>query len=59
MIEYAAVAFGFAYVLLAIRQHRACWIAGGLSTALFIVVFIQAGLPLQAALQVLYVALSI
>lgn len=57
--ELAAVAFGFAYVLLAIRQHRACWIAGGISTALFIPVFIEARLPWQAGLQVIYVALSV
>lgn len=59
MVEYAAVAFGIAYILLAIRQQRACWIAGGISTALFIAVFVDAGLPLQAALQALYVAMSV
>lgn len=59
MVEYAAVAFGIAYIVLAIRQHRACWIAGGISTALYIAVFIEAGLPLQAALQALYVAMSV
>jgi nicotinamide mononucleotide transporter len=58
-IEIVAVAFGVAYILLAIRQHRACWIAGGASTALYIVVFQDAGLPLQAALQGLYVILSV
>jgi nicotinamide mononucleotide transporter len=58
-IEAVAVASGAAYILLAIRQRRACWIAGGLSTALYIAVFQQAGLPLQAALQLLYVALSV
>lgn len=56
--ELAAVAFGLAYILLAIREHRACWIAGGISTAIYAVVFLDAGLPLQAALQVLYVAMS-
>lgn len=58
-LELAAVALGFAYIVLAIRNHRACWIAGGLSTALSVVVFIRSGLPLQAALQVLYVGLSV
>lgn len=58
-VEAAAIAAGAAYVLLAIRQRRACWVAGGASTALYIVVFVEAGLPLQAALQVLYVALSV
>jgi nicotinamide mononucleotide transporter len=57
--EIAAVAFGIAYILLAIREHRACWIAGGISTALYALVFFDAGLPMQSVLQVLYVALSV
>jgi nicotinamide mononucleotide transporter len=56
--ELAAVASGVAYILLAIRGHRACWIAGGISTAIYAAVFHGAGLPMQAALQVVYVALS-
>ncbi|MEX2151008.1 MAG: nicotinamide riboside transporter PnuC [Steroidobacteraceae bacterium] len=59
MLEAVAVLFGVAYIVLAIRQHRACWIAGGASTALYSVVFLQSGLPLQAGLQLLYVALSV
>ncbi len=57
--ELIAVVLGLAYIVLAIRQHRACWIAGGASTAIYIVVFLEAGLLLQAALQVAYVALSV
>lgn len=56
--EVAAVAFGAGYILLAIREHRACWIAGGISTAIYAVVFWRAGLPMQAALQLVYVAMS-
>ena len=59
MIEAVAVLFGATYIVLAIRQHRACWIAGGASTALYSVVFLQSALPLQAGLQLLYVALSV
>ena len=58
-LELLGVAFGLGYIALAIRQHRACWIAGGVSTAIYIAVFLRAGLPLQAALQVVYVALSV
>lgn len=57
--EIAAVAFGIAYILLAIREHRACWIAGGISTAIYAVVFFDAGLPMQSLLQLLYVAMSV
>ncbi|MEX0734926.1 MAG: nicotinamide riboside transporter PnuC [Steroidobacteraceae bacterium] len=59
MLEYVAAAFGAAYIVLAILQLRACWIAGCASTALAIVVFIETGLPLQAALQILYVILAV
>jgi nicotinamide mononucleotide transporter len=57
--ELIAVALGLAYIVLAIRQQRACWIAGGASSAIYIAVFLEAGLLLQAALQVAYVALSV
>ena len=58
-VEIAAVVLGFAYILLAIRQRRACWLAGGLSTALYTLVFLDARLYLQAILQVLYVLLAV
>ncbi|HEX9707240.1 MAG TPA: nicotinamide riboside transporter PnuC [Steroidobacteraceae bacterium] len=57
--EIAAVAFGIAYILLAIREHRGCWIAGGVSSALYAVVFFGVGLPMQSLLQLVYVALSV
>ena len=57
--EFAAVAFSVAYILLAIREHRACWIAGGIGTAIYAAVFFEAGLPMQAALQLVYVAISV
>ncbi len=57
--ELVAVALGLAYIVLAIRQHRACWITGGFSSTIYIAVFLKAGLFLQAVLQVAYVALSI
>ena len=59
LLELAGVALGLAYIVLAIRQHRACWIAGGISTAIYIAVFVKARLFLQAALQVVYVVMSV
>jgi nicotinamide mononucleotide transporter len=56
--ELAAVALGVAYIVLAIREQRACWIAGGVGTAIYAAVFVDAGLPMQAVLQVVYVAMS-
>lgn len=58
-VEGIAVAFGVAYIVLAIGRRRACWVAGGISTALYVFVFLHAALYLQAALQVAYVALSL
>jgi nicotinamide mononucleotide transporter len=58
-LEFAAVALGFIYIMLAIRRQRGCWIAGALSTALYVVIFLEARLYLQSALQVAYVALAV
>ncbi len=58
-LELAAVVLGVAYIVLAIRRRRACWIAGGLSTAIYAFVFLETALYLQSALQVGYVALSV
>jgi nicotinamide mononucleotide transporter len=59
VIEAIAVALGVGYVVLAIYGRRACWIAGGLSSALYIAVFLESRLPLQSALQLAYVPLAI
>jgi len=56
--ELIAVLFGLGYIVLAIGRRRACWIAGGIGTALYVLVFFAARLPLQAALQVIYVAMA-
>jgi nicotinamide mononucleotide transporter len=57
-LEIAGAAAGFVYVTLAIRERRSCWIAGAVSTALYIVVFAQARLYLQGGLQCAYLVLS-
>jgi nicotinamide mononucleotide transporter len=58
-LEAAAVALGLLYSILAVRQKRACWVAGGLSSALFVYLAATAALPMQAALQGFYVAMSV
>jgi nicotinamide mononucleotide transporter len=57
--EATAAALGLVYVLLAIRQHPACWLAALVSTALYTWVFYRAGLVLQAGLQAYYVAVAV
>jgi nicotinamide mononucleotide transporter len=59
LTETIAVAFGVAYIVLAVYRRRACWIPGGIGSALYIAVFLEAGLPLQGALQVIYLPLAV
>jgi nicotinamide mononucleotide transporter len=57
-LEAASVALALAYAVLAIRRSRWCWMAGGLSSAIFMYLALQRQLPMQAALQVYYVVIS-
>lgn len=54
--EWAATAAGVVYILLIIRRNRWGWVAGGLSSSIFAVLFARADLPMQAVLQASYVA---
>jgi nicotinamide mononucleotide transporter len=58
-LELAGAAAGFVYIVLAIREHRGCWIAGSVSTALYLAVFVDARLYLQGALQGAYLVLAV
>src|SRR3954468_17661473 len=57
--EAVSVALGLAYAVLAIRKSRWCWVAGGASSAIMIYLSLVARLPMQAALQVYYVVISV
>lgn len=56
--EAAAVALAVLYLLLAIRQQPACWIAGAASAALYAWLLWHARLYLEAGLQIVYIGLS-
>ena len=58
-LEVCAVILALIYVLLAIQQLRACWIAAIASAALYILIFWQVQLYLEAALQIFYIAMSV
>ena len=58
-LEAAAAILGIAYVVLMIGQHRACWIAGGISTAVYLFLFAHAGLYMQSLLQGYYVVIAV
>ncbi len=57
--EMLAVALALAYLLLAVRQMRLCWVAAFASTALFTLLFWQVQLLMQSALNVYYMAMAV
>jgi nicotinamide mononucleotide transporter len=57
--EGVAVVLGLAYSFLAVKRSRWCWVAGGLSSAIFVYLAWRSKLPMQAALQGYYVFMSV
>lgn len=58
-LEWLAVGLALAYLLLAIRQDAWCWPFAIASGALYLWLFAQAGLVMQALLQVFYMAMAV
>jgi nicotinamide mononucleotide transporter len=58
-LEAVSVVLGLAYLLLAVWRIRWCWIAGGVSSAILGYLALRTQLPMQAALQVYYVGMSV
>ena len=58
-LEAASVFLGLAYSLLAVRRSRWCWVSGGLSSTILVYLFARSRLPMQSALQVYYIAMSV
>ncbi|MGB7905481.1 MAG: nicotinamide riboside transporter PnuC [Steroidobacteraceae bacterium] len=58
-IEWVAAGLALGYLGFAIRQSAWCWAFAVASAVLYLVVFARAGLVMQAALQVFYVAMSV
>lgn len=57
--EAVAVVLAFGYLLLAVRQNAWCWVCAILSSAIFLVLFAQGGLVMQAVLQVFYIVMGV
>jgi nicotinamide mononucleotide transporter len=57
-LNVLALATGVAYAVLAARRDRLCWIAGAVSSACAAVLSAMNKLPMQAALQVFYIAMA-
>lgn len=58
-LELVAVLMAVAYLLLAIRQNIWCWLCAGVSTAIYVVLFANAKLYMESALNVFYFAMAI
>lgn len=58
-IEAFAALLGLAYLLLAVRRNLWCWLCAFLSTSIYLVLFAQAKLYMQSALQVFYLIMAI
>lgn len=56
--EVIAVVAAILYLVLAIRQHIACWLFAAISTALYVWLFIAARLYMEAALNVFYLGMA-
>jgi nicotinamide mononucleotide transporter len=57
--ETVAAALAVAYLLLAIRQWRSCWIAAFTSSCLYVVVLFRAHLYMESLLNVFYAAMAV
>lgn len=57
--EWLAVVLALGYLLLAVRQNPWCWVSAAASSAIYFVLFARAGLFMQSALQVFYIAMAV
>lgn len=58
-LEAAAVVLAIAYLVLAIRQSILCWWAALVSSLLYVVIFVQARLYMESAVNVFYAAMAV
>lgn len=57
--EVGAVVLAIAYLLLAIRQNIWCWPCAAVSTAIYVLLFIEARLYMEALLNVFYFGMAV
>lgn len=57
--EIVAVVAAILYLVLAIRQHIACWAFALLSTGIYVALFVEARLYMESVLNVFYFAMAI
>ena len=59
MLEYLGVLSGLVYLLLEIRQHRAMWVVGFLTSLVYVFVFFFSKFYADMGLNIYYVVISI
>jgi len=59
LFEDVAVATGLVYILLILRRNRWGWVAGAVSSTIFVVFAARSRLPMQSALQAYYVVMAV
>ncbi len=59
LLEVVAVVMALLYLFLAIRQNIWCWFGAGISTAIYVYLFLDAKLYMQSALNGFYFAMAI
>ncbi len=57
--EAVSVVFGLLYSILAVARTRWCWVAGGISSGILVVLSWHSRLPMQALLQGYYVGMAV
>jgi nicotinamide mononucleotide transporter len=57
-LELLAVATGLVYIVLIVRRQRLGWIAGAISSCIYVWLSATARLPMQSALQAYYVVMA-
>lgn len=58
-LEAIAVVLAVLYLFLAIRENIWCWLCAGISTAIYVYLFLNARLYMESALNVFYFAMAI
>jgi nicotinamide mononucleotide transporter len=58
-LEVVAVVSGITYVLLILHRQRWGWVAGALSSSIYVLLSARARLPMQSVLQAYYVGMSV
>lgn len=59
LLEYFGVATGLLYLLLEIKQHRAMWIVGFITSLVYVFVFFFSKIYADMGLNIYYVAISL